>query len=358
MRERLLATEKVKSIDWCEGRLRLLDQRRLPMQEIWQTCDTAADVASAISEMVVRGAPAIGICAAYGLAMGLRVRLAEGGDWRLALEEDFRLLAESRPTAANLFWALRQMRERLERLKPGEDPLVALEAQAASIHASDREANLTMAQFGLELIRKHRGSPQNLLTHCNTGALASGGFGTALGVIRAAHLGGLVECVYVGETRPWLQGSRLTAWELQGEGVPVCVHADSAAAHLLKTRAISWIIVGADRIAANGDVANKIGTYSLAVLAMHHGVRFMVVASTSAIDLTLESGDDIPLEERAGTELLEVNGQRCAADVATFNPVFDITPADLIDAIVTEKGVIERPSAAGIEALLSRRRLH
>lgn len=358
MRERLLAAEKVKSIDWCDGRLRLLDQRRLPMQELWHTYDDVAGVAEAIRDMVVRGAPAIGISAAYGLVMGLRSRIAAGGDWRHALEEDFQLLAAARPTAATLFWALNQMRERLDRLKPGEDPLLALQAQAISIHESDREANLTMAQFGLELIRKHQGNPQNLLTHCNTGSLATGGFGTALAVIRAAHLEGLVEQVYVGETRPWLQGSRLTAWELQGEGVPVCVHVDSAAAHLMKTRGIAWIIVGADRIAANGDVANKIGTYSLAVLAMHHGVRFMVVASSSAIDMTLESGDDIPLEERNGSELLEVNGQRCAAEVETFNPVFDITPADLIDAIVTEKGVVERPNAARLEALLSRRRLH
>ncbi|MCW3148275.1 S-methyl-5-thioribose-1-phosphate isomerase [Stutzerimonas stutzeri] len=358
MRERLLAAEKVKSIDWCEGRLRLLDQRKLPTQELWHTYDSVADVAGAIRDMVVRGAPAIGISAAYGLVMGLRARLASGGDWRLALEEDFQLLAESRPTAVNLFWALTQMRERLERLKPGEDPLVALEAQAVSIHESDREANLTMAQFGVELIRKHQGNPQNLLTHCNTGALATGGFGTALGVIRAAHLEGLVECVYVDETRPWLQGSRLTAWELAGEGVPVCLNVDSAAAHLMKTRGISWIIVGADRITANGDVANKIGTYSLAVLAMHHGVRFMVVAPSSTIDMELETGEEIPIEERAGAELLEVNGQRFAADVEAFNPVFDVTPADLIDAIVTEKGVVERPNAAKMAALMSRRRLH
>lgn len=358
MRERLLAAEKVKAIEWQGGQLRLLDQRKLPLEEIWHSYDSAAAVATAIRDMVVRGAPAIGISAAYGLALGLKARLSEGGDWRAALEADFAVLADSRPTAVNLFWALNQMRERLDRLKPGEDPLMAAEAQAASIHASDREANLTMAQFGVDLIRKHQGNPQNLLTHCNTGALATGGFGTALGVIRGAHLEGLVECVYADETRPWLQGSRLTAWELAGEGVPVTLNADSAAAHLMKTRGITWVIVGADRITANGDVANKIGTYQLAVLAMHHGVRFMVVAPSSTIDMDLETGDDIPIEERAGHELLEVNGQRFAADVEAFNPVFDVTPADLIDAIVTEKGVVERPNASKLAALMSRKRLH
>lgn len=358
MRERLLAAEKVKAIDWQNGQLRLIDQRKLPLEEVWHTCDSVAAVATAIREMVVRGAPAIGISAAYGVAMGLKARLAEEGEWRTALEQDFQVLADARPTAVNLCWALNQMRERLDRLKPGEDPLHAAEAQAMSIHASDREANLTMARYGVDLIRKHQGNPQNLLTHCNTGALATGGFGTALGVIRGAHLEGLVECVYANETRPWLQGSRLTAWELAGEGVPVTLNADSCAAHLMKTRGVTWVIVGADRIAANGDVANKIGTYQLAVLAMHHGVRFMVVAPTSTIDMELETGEVIPIEERAGSELLEVNGQRFAADVETFNPVFDVTPADLIDVIVTEKGIVERPSAAKLAALMSRKRLH
>jgi methylthioribose-1-phosphate isomerase len=177
-------------------------------------------------------------------------------------------------------------------------------------------------------------------------------------VIRAAYLEGLVERVYVDETRPWLQGSRLTAWELAGEGIPVCLNVDSAAAHLMKTRGITWVIVGADRIAANGDVANKIGTYQLAVNAMHHGVRFMVVAPSSTIDMALESGDDIPLEERDASELLELNGQRVAAGVDALNPVFDVTPADLIDFIVTEKGVVERPDAAKMTRLMCRKRLH
>ncbi|ASL26002.1 S-methyl-5-thioribose-1-phosphate isomerase [Azotobacter chroococcum] len=358
MRERLLAAEKIKAIEWRDGTLHLLDQRLLPLEETWRTYDSAVGVAGAIRDMVVRGAPAIGISAAYGVVLGARQRLAAGSDWRAALEEDFRVLAESRPTAVNLFWALDRMRERLARLKEGEDVLAALEAEAVGIHESDREANLTMAQLGVELIRKHSGKPQALLTHCNTGALATGGFGTALGVIRAAHLDGLVERVYADETRPWLQGSRLTAWELAEEGVPVSLNVDGAAAHLMKTRGITWVIVGADRITAEGDVANKIGTYQLAVVAMHHGVRFMVVAPSSTIDMSLQGGEEIPIEERDGRELLEVGGKRVAAAVEAVNPVFDVTPADLIDAIVTERGVVERPNAAKMAELMSRKRLH
>lgn len=360
MRERLLAAEKVTAIRWQSGNLYLLDQRCLPLEEQWLVYDSAATVAQAIRDMVVRGAPAIGITAAYGVVLALRARLAAGGHWRLALDEDFQILAASRPTAVNLFWALDRMRERLNALSalPEVELLAQMEAEAIALHEADREANLTMAQFGVDLIRKHKVGPQHLLTHCNTGALATGGFGTALGVIRAAYLEGLVERVHADETRPWLQGSRLTAFELAGEGIPVSLNADSAAAHLMKSGAITWVIVGADRITANGDVANKIGTYQLAVLAMHHGVRFMVVAPSSTIDMQLASGDEIPIEERAGTELLEVHGQRFAAEVEAFNPVFDVTPADLIDAIITEKGVVERPNAEKMAALMSRRRLH
>ncbi|SEI52912.1 methylthioribose-1-phosphate isomerase [Azotobacter beijerinckii] len=358
MRERLLAAEKIKAIEWRDGTLHLLDQRLLPLEETWRAYDSAVEVAGAIRDMVVRGAPAIGISAAYGVVLGARQRLAAGGDWRAALEEDFRALAGSRPTAVNLFWALDRMRERLARLKEGEGVLAALEAEAVGIHDSDREANLTMAQLGVELIRKHSGNPQALLTHCNAGALATGGFGTALGVIRAAWLEGLVERVYADETRPWLQGARLTAWELVEEGVPVSLNVDGAAAHLMKTKGVSWVIVGADRITADGDVANKIGTYQLAVVAMHHGVRFMVVAPSSTIDMSLQSGEEIPIEERDGRELLEIGGKRVAASVEAVNPVFDVTPADLIDAIVTERGVVERPNAAKMAELMSRKRLH
>ncbi|WP_166359104.1 S-methyl-5-thioribose-1-phosphate isomerase [Pseudomonas akapageensis] len=358
MRDRLLAAEKVKAIDWREDALYLLDQRILPFEETWLAYTDAAGVAEAIRSMVVRGAPAIGISAAYGIVLGARKRLAAGGDWHAALEEDFKVLAASRPTAVNLFWALNRMRDRLERLKRSDDPLAGLEAEALAIHESDREANLTMAQLGVDLIRRHQGNVQALLTHCNTGALATGGFGTALGVIRGAWLEGMVERVYADETRPWLQGSRLTAWELANEGIPVTLNADSAAAHLMKTKGITWVIVGADRITANGDVANKIGTYQLAVTAMHHGVRFMVVAPSSTIDMSLASGEDIPIEERDGSELLEVGGRRVGANVDAYNPVFDVTPADLIDAIVTEKGIVERPDAAKMAQLMCRKRLH
>ncbi|AUG03493.1 S-methyl-5-thioribose-1-phosphate isomerase [Pseudomonas sp. 09C 129] len=358
MRDRLLAAEKVKAIDWRDDALYLLDQRILPFEESWIAYTSAAAVAQAIREMVVRGAPAIGISAAYGVVLAARARFAVGGDWQAAMEEDFALLADSRPTAVNLFWALNRMRERLERLKGHADPLAVLEAEALAIHESDREANLTMAQLGVDLIRRHQGNAQAILTHCNTGALATGGFGTALGVIRGAFIEGMVERVYANETRPWLQGSRLTAWELANEGIPVTLNADSAAAHIMKTKGVTWVIVGADRITANGDVANKIGTYQLAVNAMHHGVRFMVVAPSSTIDMALASGEDIPIEERDGKELLEVGGKRVGADVQAYNPVFDVTPADLIDAIVTEKGIVERPDTAKMAQLMCRKRLH
>lgn len=357
-REQMLAAEKVQAIEWRDGVLRLLDQRLLPLEETWLTYDSAAGVAGAIRDMVVRGAPAIGIAAAYGLVLGLRQRIAEEGDWRAALEADFRVLAESRPTAVNLFWALERMQERLDHLGDEDDVLRLMEEEALCIHASDREANLTMAQLGVELIARHYKRPQKILTHCNTGALATGGFGTALGVIRAANAAGLVERIYADETRPWLQGARLTAWELAGEGIPVSLNADAAAAHLMKTEDITWVIVGADRITANGDVANKIGTYQLAVNAMHHGVRFMVVAPSSTIDMNLESGDAIPIEQRDGRELLEIGGKRVAAEVDAVNPVFDVTPASMIDAIVTEKGVVEQPDAEKMAQLMCRKRLH
>ena len=356
MRDRLLAAEKVKAIDWRDGALYLLDQRILPFEETWIAYTSAAGVAEAIRSMVVRGAPAIGISAAYAMVLSARARILEGGDWQAAWEEDYALLADTRPTAANLFWALKRMRDRLDRVKAHADPLAVLEAEAIAIHESDREANLVMAQLGVERIRKHQGNAQAILTHGNAGALATGGVGTALGVVRAAFLEGLVEHVYANETRPWLQGSRLTAWELAGEGIPVSVNADSAGAHILKTKGVTWVIVGADCIAANGDVIGQIGTYQLAVCAMHHGVRFMVVAPSSTLDLMMATGDDVALEERDPGELLDVKGQRL--EVAAFNPVFDVTPADLIDVIVTEKGVVERPDTAKLAKLMCRKRLH
>ena len=358
MRDQLLAAEKVKAIDWRDGMLYLLDQRKLPSEEIWLACESAADVAEAIRNRAVRGAPAIGISAAYGLVLAINQRLPLGDDWEMALEEDFELLNNARPAAGNLFWALNRMRERLLRLKSHDDPRVVMEAEAAAIHLSDREANLTMAQLGVEQIRRHQGNLQIVLTHGNSGALATGGFGTALGVIRAAFLEGMIERVYVDETRPRLQGSFLTAWEMAGEGIPVTLNADAAAAHLMKTKGITWVVVGADRIMANGDVASTIGTYQLAVAAMHHGVRFMVVAPSSSIDLLTETGEDLEVDERDAGELLGIGDQQLGAGIDVFNPEIDITPADLIDVIVTEKGIVERPDAVKIAQLMCRKRLH
>jgi len=358
MRDRLLAAEKVKAIDWRGDALCLLDQRVLPFEQTWLRYTDAAEVAQAIRTMVVRGSAAIGIAAAYGVVLAARVRVAAGGDWRTGLAADISLMAQSRPAAVNLFWALERMRDRLARLKPADDALKMLEAEACAIHESDREANLTMAQLGVDVIRKQQGNAQALLTHCSTGALATGGFGTALGVIRGAFLEGMVEHVYADETRPCLQGSRLTAWELASEGIPVTVNADSAAAHIMKTKGITWVVVGADRITANGDVVNRIGTYQLAVTAMHHGVRFMVVAPSSTIDLNLASGEDIHIEAGDDGALLDVNGRHIGAGIDAYNPIFDVTPADLIDVLVTEKGVVERPDTAKLNLLTCRKRLH
>jgi methylthioribose-1-phosphate isomerase len=355
MRDRLLAAEKVKAIDWRDGALYLLDQRILPFEETWIAYTSAAGVAEAIRSMVVRGAPAIGISAAYGIVLAARARIAEGGDWYAALEEDFMLLADSRPTAVNLFWALGRMHDRLDRLKDNADPLEVLEAEAIAIHESDREANLSMAQLGVDFIRKHPGQRPGDPDPLQHGALATGGW-HALGVIRGAFIEAWSRSMSTESTPV---AARLAADRVElAEGIPVTLNVDSAAAHIKKTKGPTWVIVGADRITANGDVANKIGTYQLAVNAMHHGVRFMVVAPSSTIDMNLASGDDIPIEERDGRELLEVGGKRVGADVDAFNPVFDVTPADLIDAIVTEKGIVERPDTAKMAQLMCRKRLH
>lgn len=353
IREQMLAAEKVKALDWREGGLYLLDQRLLPQQEIWQRYENSTDVAQAIAQMRVRGAPAIGIAAAFAVVLAAQQHFVNGvNDWQAALEADFAELAASRPTAVNLFWALQKMRDCLDVAAQHAEPLAVLEQQALDILNADREANLSMAQLGLEVIKRANAGPQHVMTHCNTGALATGGFGTALGVVRAAHAAGLLTCVHVNETRPWLQGSRLTAWELIGEQIPSLLNVDSAAAHLLQQGEITWVIVGADRITANGDVANKIGTYQLAVLARHHQVKFMVVAPSSTIDMQLSSGVQIPIEQREGEEILAVAGQRVAAQIDAYNPVFDVTPAELIDVIVTERGVVEQPNLENMQALM------
>lgn len=322
-------TRTLDPIVWTGDRLQLLDQRTLPAGEAWLECASARDVAEAIHGMAVRGAPAIGIAAAYGLALDARARR----DYAAAEA----VLAASRPTAVNLRWALTRMRARHER-DPGADALVD---EAQRIHQEDLAQNLRMGELGAALIKP--GS--RVLTHCNTGALATAGHGTALGVIRSAWRQGKLAAVYNTETRPWLQGARLTAWELVQEGIPAKLIADSAAAHLMHKERIDWVIVGADRIAANGDTANKIGTYPLAIAARHHGTKFMVVAPTGTFDLACPNGDAIPIEDRGSKELTEFRGQAIAPPgVEGWNPVFDVTPASLIDVIVSEAGVIERPN--------------
>ncbi|WP_097460519.1 S-methyl-5-thioribose-1-phosphate isomerase [Mangrovitalea sediminis] len=341
----------VVALEWRGDSLALLDQRLLPGEERWLTLSTADEVFSAIRDMVVRGAPAIGISAAYGVVLAARSAL-ESEDWLARIESAIENLAESRPTAVNLFWALRRMREPLAVVASALEAVEQLERQAVRIHQEDLAANLHMGALALEVIGRDAPEPISVLTHCNTGALATGGYGTALGVIRSLWKSGKLSRVYADETRPWLQGARLTAWELQRDGIPVTLNADSAAAHLMAGGSIKWVIVGADRITANGDVANKIGTYGLAVLARFHGVRFMVVAPSSTVDMQLASGRDIPIEQRTGEEVRAIRGIAIAPeDVEVFNPVFDVTPADLIDVIVTEKGVIEQPTQEKMVAL-------
>ncbi len=342
--------DEVRAVIWEKGSLRLLDQRLLPLQQTYIVCADAAAVAAAIREMVVRGAPAIGVAAGYGVAMAVAARYAAepAGDWRQALEADLTLLAESRPTAVNLFWAIKRMRTLLETVEG--DPCAAAETEACCIDAEDVAANRHMGELGAALIEQRCA----VMTHCNAGALATAGYGTALGVIRAAHAAGKVSQVYADETRPWLQGSRLTAWELLHDGIAVTLLADGAGAHLMKQGEVKWLIVGSDRIAANGDVANKIGTYHAAISARYHGVKLMVVAPTSTIDMSLATGEQIPIEARAEDELLSFGGQRVAAEGArAWNPVFDVTPAELVDAIVTERGVVLQPDTAKMAALMA-----
>lgn len=317
----------------------------MPGVSVYDEYRDAEGVAEAIATMRVRGAPAIGIAAAYGVVLSCLRHFAETpADWRARVEADVERLAKSRPTAVNLFWALTQMKAVLDR--PSDNPLPALRARAEKIHADDIADNRRMGELGADLLQGAAG----VLTHCNTGALATGGYGTALGVIRSAYRRKPL-AVYAGETRPWLQGARLTIWELSRDGIPATLIADSAAAWLMKSGAVDWVIVGADRIAANGDTANKIGTYALAVLARQHGVKVMVAAPTSTIDPGIESGQDIEIEQRNPNELLPA----CYTEnslITAWNPVFDVTPAALISAIVTERGVILNPSEHGVRSLL------
>ena len=347
--------DSIKPIIWKDDNLQLLDQRLLPEQSVYITLTDVSSVAQAITDMVVRGAPAIGITAAYGIVIAARQRLSENPDnWKQAIQEDLELLAKSRPTAVNLFWAIDMMREIINGLSV-DDPVDTLLAVARQVHEEDIAANVQMGQLGAHLINEKCA----VLTHCNAGALATGGYGTALGVIRSAYAENKISLVYADETRPWLQGARLTAWEMVQDDIPVSLLVEGAAAHMIKTsqqseNPIRWIIVGSDRIASNGDVANKIGTYALAVLARHHGIGFMVAAPTTTIDMNISCGDEIPIEERSVNEVLNYGGHNIAAQGATArNPAFDVTPAELVDAIVTEKGVVLKTDSKKIHALMT-----
>lgn len=333
--------DTVQAIRWQDGQLQLLDQRILPRETRYLSFSDVHAVAEAIRDMVVRGAPAIGISAAYGIVLAARARYAASAtDWKSLIEADLHTLAESRPTAVNLFWAIERMRGMITTLSG--DPEAALLAEAKRIHADDVLACRRMGERGAALIER----PCAILTHCNAGALATGGYGTALGVVRAGFAAGMITHVYADETRPWMQGARLTAWEMVQEKIPVTLQIEGAAAHLMRQGKIDWVIVGSDRIAANGDVANKIGTYGLAVLARHHGVKFMVVAPVSTVDMQISSGEQIPIEQRPAEEVLALAGQPiAAAGAGAWNPAFDVTPAALVDAIVTERGVVLAPNA-------------
>jgi len=328
----------VDTLRWTGDALELLDQRALPERIEYVACRTASDTARAIREMVVRGAPAIGCAAAFGIALD-----AGRG---VGLEAGFEALAASRPTAVNLFWALDRMRRTLE-----QHGASALEREAIAIFEEDLAVNRAIGAHGAKLVPDHA----RIMTHCNAGALATAGHGTALGVIRSARDQGKAISVVANETRPYLQGARLTAWEMVQEQIPVTLVTDNMAGYLMSCGEIDLLIVGADRVAANGDVANKIGTYTLAVLARRHALPFYVAAPLSTFDLSIADGASIPIEERAADEVTGYRGIRWAPNgVAVRNPAFDVTPADLVTGLITERGVLSAPSRIGIAELFSR----
>ncbi|MDR2872553.1 MAG: S-methyl-5-thioribose-1-phosphate isomerase [Xanthomonadaceae bacterium] len=339
--------DRIRPIRWTGNTLELLDQRQLPFLTDRVVCHSSDEVARAIRTLTVRGAPAIGIAAAWGVVLaGDAVEAGNGAEALVSLQPALHRLNAARPTAVNLAWALNRMQRVL--VDAGNDWRLRLRDEAQRIADEDLASNRRMGTLGAALL----GPGSGVLTHCNTGSLATGGFGTALGVIRAGVAQGCITSVFASETRPWLQGARLTVWELQQDGIDATLIADSAAAHLMKTGAVQWIIVGADRICANGDTANKIGTYGLAIAARHHGVGFMVVAPSSTIDMATPTGGDIEIEQRDPEELLEIRNVRITADgIRAWNPVFDVTPAELIDVIVTERGMVERPSRDAIARL-------
>ena len=333
----------ITPLRWAGDRLVLVDQTRLPVEEVERSCATWAEVADCIRSLVVRGAPAIGVAAAFGVALAARQSGARDYEGLLAdLEEAIKGLGATRPTAVNLFWALERMRRLIlaGRWRPLDEIRAGLLAEAQAILDEDLAANRAMGAHGAALVP----AGARILTHCNAGALATAGYGTAVGVIRAAHAQGKVALVWVDETRPVLQGSRLTAWEMVKEGIPHRLISDVAAASVMQSGQVDLVVTGADRIAANGDTANKIGTYGVAVLARHHGIPFYVAAPFSTIDPAIASGASIVIEERDPAEVRSLGGRQTApAESPVFNPAFDVTPAELIAAIITERGVYRPP---------------
>jgi methylthioribose-1-phosphate isomerase len=341
------------TLRWRDGVLEMLDQRALPARVEYLAYSSAAAVAGGIRDMVVRGAPAIGCAAAYGIALeARRLQAAAPAAFNAGMDDAFQILAASRPTAVNLFWALERMREQWNEVSTATPAQIAgkLTTAAMAIHSADIDANRRMGGHGAKLLA----DGARVLTHCNAGALATAGHGTALGVIRSAIEAGKSISVFADETRPFLQGARLTAWELMQDGIAVTLIADNAAAFLMSRGEIDAVIVGADRVAANGDVANKIGTYAVAVVAYRHRIPFYVAAPISTIDATIASGAQIPIEERSEAEVTGYGEIRWApAGVTVRNPVFDVTPAELVTALITERGVVHAPDAAKLKILLA-----
>ena len=333
----------IQTLEWTDSGVRFIDQTKLPTEETYVTCKTYTQVADVIRNMVVRGAPAIGVAAAMGIALGVKNSKAEnGGDLKHDFDQICDVIGKTRPTAVNLFWAIKRMRDKFEMLRVRPLPQIkqALVEEAQRMHAEDIAANQAMGRHGATLMPSSGG----VLTHCNAGALATCGYGTALGVIRAAVEQGKTIHVYADETRPFLQGSRLTAWELMKDGIPTTVISDNMAGAMMNQGKINAIVVGADRIAANGDVANKIGTYSVAVLAREHGIPFYVAAPLSTVDFETPEGSGIPIEQRDGKEVTHIAGRQMVPDgVEVENPAFDVTPAKYVTAIVTEKGIARAP---------------
>ncbi len=342
------------TMKWKDWTLYLIDQRKLPHKEIYVPCKTYEEVADAIKKMIVRGAPAIGATAAFGYVLGAKQIIEEAKNWEKfveAMKKVKEVLSKTRPTAVNLFWALERMEKTLLDFGKLDGIVERLEDEAVKIALEDIEMNKAIGRNGAELIE----DGMTVLTHCNTGSLATVDYGTALGVIRTAHEQGKKIRVFVDETRPYLQGARLTAWELMKYGIEAVLISDNMAGWMMKLGEVDAVIVGADRVVANGDVANKIGTYTLAVLANRHNIPFYVALPTSTIDLSLKSGDDIPIEERSPDEVTHCGGRRIAPEgVKVRNPAFDVTEHELVTAIITEKGVIRPPYEENIKKMLGK----